>query len=279
MIVNIPKHIAIVMDGNGRWAKGRGHPRVFGHVRGSSRVKEIIREANRLGVKALTLYAFSTENWLRPESERRVLWMLLKKYLIRDVNELHRENVRLRVIGEIDRLDPDVRSVLDPSIEKLSKNTGLQLTFALSYGSRREIARATQLFAEDCISGRAHPSEMQDENFLKRYLWTSELGELGDVDLFIRTSGEQRISNFLLWQSAYAELVFVQQCWPDFQAKDLEAAILEYSKRERRFGNIQKVAPNVRPPFGSPVGSKILASKILASKILAEDVLENSLAP
>ncbi|MEO5970409.1 MAG: polyprenyl diphosphate synthase [Bdellovibrionia bacterium] len=245
MVADIPKHIAIVMDGNGRWAQGRGHPRVFGHVRGSSRVKEVVKEANRLGIKALTLYAFSTENWLRPENERRVLWKLLKKYLIRDADELHSENIKLRVIGEVDRLDVDVRSVLDPALEKLSKNTGLQLTFALSYGSRREIARATRLFAEDCMAGRALPSAMEDENFLNRYLWTSDLGELGDVDLFIRTSGEQRISNFLLWQSAYAELVFVNKCWPDFHPKDLEAAVTEYSKRERRFGNLMRVPSRV----------------------------------
>jgi undecaprenyl diphosphate synthase len=240
VVLDIPKHVAIVMDGNGRWAQGRRHPRVFGHVRGSSRVKEVVREANRLGVKALTLYAFSTENWLRPENERRVLWQLLKKYLTRDLNELHRENIKLRVIGEMDRLDADLRSVLDAALEKLSKNTGLQLTFALSYGSRSEIARASRLFAEDCVAGRVHPSAMNDENFLSRYLWTSDLGELGDVDLFIRTSGEQRISNFLLWQSAYAELVFVNRCWPDFEPEDLAAAIVEYSKRERRFGNVAK---------------------------------------
>lgn len=251
MVPDIPKHIAIVMDGNGRWAQGRRHPRVFGHVKGSSRVKEIVREANRLGVRALTLYAFSTENWLRPENERRVLWKLLKKYLIRDVDELHKENIRLHVIGEIDRLDPDVRSVLDPTLEKLSKNTGLRLTFALSYGSRREIARASRLFAEDCMAGRAHPSAMEDENFLNRYLWTSDLGDLGNVDLFIRTSGEKRVSNFLLWQSAYAEFVFVNKCWPDFQPKDLEAAIIEYSKRERRFGNLTPVSARV--PLGNSV--------------------------
>jgi undecaprenyl diphosphate synthase len=245
VVVDIPKHVAIVMDGNGRWAQRRNDPRVFGHIKGSVRVKEIVREANRLGVKALTLYAFSTENWLRPESERRVLWRLLKKYLIRDTNELFRENIRFRVIGEIDRLDADVRSVLDSTLEKLSKNTGLQLTFALSYGSRRELARAAQLFAEDCVAGRVHPSAMRDESFLNRYLWTSELGELADVDLFIRTSGERRVSNFLLWQSAYAELLFVNQCWPDFQAKDLELAIIEYSTRERRFGKVVKIPEEI----------------------------------
>ena len=157
MPLDIPNHIAIIMDGNGRWAQRRGYPRVFGHVRGSKRVKAVVNEASRLGIKALTLYAFSTENWARPESERRVLWQLLKKYLVRDTEELHRQNIRLRVIGEIDRLDEDVRSVLDPALARLADNTGLQLTFALSYGSRRELVHAAQLFAEDCVAGRCHP--------------------------------------------------------------------------------------------------------------------------
>lgn len=226
------------MDGNGRWAQGRRRPRVFGHVRGSSRVKEVVKEANRLGVKALTLYAFSTENWLRPENERTVLWKLLKKYLIRDADELDRENVRLNVIGEIDRLDGDVREVLRTTLDRLSTNTGLQLTFALSYGSKREIARAAQLFAQDCLAGRAQPSDMQDEEFFSQYLWTSELGELAQVDLLIRTSGEQRVSNFLLWQSAYAEFIFVEKSWPEFQAQDFRDAIFKYSTRDRRFGNV-----------------------------------------
>jgi undecaprenyl diphosphate synthase len=240
--LEIPQHIAIIMDGNGRWAQRRGHPRVFGHVRGSARVKDIVKEASRLGVKALTLYAFSTENWSRPEGERRVLWKLLKKYLTRDAEELHRQNVRLRVIGEIDRLGGDVRLVLDRVIDKLSANTGLQLTFALSYGSRREIARATQLFAEDCVAGKSRP-ELMSEELMQNYLWTSGLGQLAEVDLFIRTSGECRVSNFLLWQSAYAEFVFVDRCWPDFESHDLRLAIEEYSRRDRRFGGLGKSRP------------------------------------
>lgn len=239
MTFEIPNHIAIIMDGNGRWAQRRGHPRVFGHVRGSRRVKAVVEEASRLGVKALTLYAFSTENWSRPESERRVLWRLLKKYLIRDAEELHRRNVRLRVIGEVERLDEDVKNVLFPTIDKLSKNTGLQLTFALSYGSRRELSEAARLFAADCVAGRAHP-EMMNEKLLESYLWTSDLAELSAVDLFIRTSGEQRVSNFLLWQSAYAEFVFTDICWPEFTPKDLVHAIEQYSKRERRYGGVSK---------------------------------------
>lgn len=237
MKLTIPKHIAIVMDGNGRWAERRGRPRFAGHIRGSRRVKEVVKEASRLGVKALTLYAFSTENWARPEYERSVLWSLLKKYLTREINELDRENVRLRVIGEVERLPKDLQAILEHSIARLSKNTGLQLTFALSYGGRRELTRAAQLFAEDCLSGRAHPS-MMNEKTLEKYFWNADLDSLADVDLFIRTSGEQRISNFLLWQSAYAEFVFVDTCWPDFLPDHLKAAIEDYSNRNRRFGGV-----------------------------------------
>jgi len=207
-------------------------------VRGTTRVKPIVREADRLGIKALTLYAFSTENWGRPEPELEVLWKLFKKFIRREADELHRENVRLRVIGEVDRLGVDVRDVLDPVVEKLSGNTGLQLTIALSYGSRRELASAARRFAEDCASGLWKPTDMTDE-LMSRYLWTAELGELSDVDLVIRTSGEKRISNFLLWQAAYAEFVFVDSCWPDFTPQHLRAAMEEYSERDRRFGGLK----------------------------------------
>lgn len=225
------------MDGNGRWAKRRGRPRAFGHIRGSSRVKPIVREADRLGIRALTLYAFSTENWTRPDAELTVLWKLLKKYLVKEVDELHRRNVRLHVIGEIEKLAPDVREVLDAALAKLRGNTGLQLSFAVSYGSRRELARAARLFAADCASGKRKPEEM-DEAALSRYLWTEPLGELAEVDLVIRTSGEKRVSNFLLWQAAYAEFVFTDLCWPDFGEVELQAAVADYGSRERRFGNV-----------------------------------------
>ena len=237
MTLKIPNHIAIVMDGNGRWAQRRSHPRIFGHVRGSARVREAVREANRLGVKAVTLYAFSTENWSRPESERSVLWKLLRKYIKKDADELHRQNVRLRVIGELDRLDTETRQVVEAAVLKLSQNTGLQLTFALSYGGRREMVRAVQRISEECVAGRLRPEDIH-EGTVEQFLWTAELGELAQVDLFIRTSGEKRISNFLLWQSAYAEFVFLDICWPDFDASHLRAAIEEYSGRERRFGGL-----------------------------------------
>ena len=267
MKLAIPHHIAIIMDGNGRWAERRGHPRVFGHVRGSARVKAVVKEANRLGVKALTLYAFSTENWSRPEAEKRTLWRLLKKYLIRDAEELHQTNVRLCVIGEIEKLEEELQQNLKSMIEKLSKNTGMQLTFAISYGSRRELVRAARLFAEDCVAGRTQP-EFMTEELMQEYLWTSHFGALSEVDLFIRTSGEQRVSNFLLWQSAYAEFVFMDVCWPDFTPKNLYFAIEEYSKRDRRYGQVSENAIPLKPAltFDSPAHSFVMESKI-ASQI------------
>jgi undecaprenyl diphosphate synthase len=237
----LPRHIAIIMDGNGRWAERRRRPRVFGHVRGAARIGAVVREADRLGVKALTLYEFSTENWSRPESERSVLWKLLVKFLKREEAELARNNVRIRVIGEVDRLNPEVRAALDPAIARLSGNTGLQLTFAVSYGSRREILRAAEEFARDCVKGIRKPSDLappEGNAVFERYLWTGDQGELADVDLVIRTSGEYRVSNFLLWQSAYAEYIFIEKCWPDFAPEDLRRAVETYSSRDRRFGAV-----------------------------------------
>lgn len=243
--VTVPKHIAIIMDGNGRWAQRRGHARIFGHVRGTARVKEVVREADRLGVRALTLYAFSTENWSRPDAELSILWKILKKYLLANAEELNRKNVRFRVIGETDRLRPDVRAVIDEVTRRLSTNTGLQLTFAVSYGARRELARAARLFAQDCLLGKRRPEEMNEE-LMRQYLWTSDLAaqeDLDEVDLVIRTSGELRVSNFLLWQAAYAEFVFPEICWPDFSPKYLQQAIENFGRRERRFGGVQAESP------------------------------------
>ncbi len=227
----IPKHIAIVMDGNGRWAQRRGHPRVFGHVRGTARVKMIVREAQMLGVEALTLYAFSTENWRRPEHERRVLWSLLKKFLQREIGELARQNIRLRIIGERDRLDDDIREVIQRAEQSLAGMTGMELTFAVSYGARLELMHAARSFAEACIAGQVTPSSMSVA-VMEQYLWARE------VDLLIRTGGEKRLSNFLLWQSAYAECIFTECCWPDFGPRDLRQAIDEFQGRERRFGGL-----------------------------------------
>lgn len=241
MSPRIPKHVAIIMDGNGRWAQRRSHPRIFGHIRGASRIKKIVNEADHLGIKALTLYAFSTENWSRPEEEKTLLWKLLIKFLKKEEAGLARNNVCLRIIGEIDRLNPEVRAVLDPAVKRLSGNTGLQLTFAVSYGSRKEILRAAQAFARECMDGKRKPEEL-DERLWGNFLWTGELGELSDVDLVIRTSGEYRVSNFLLWQSAYAEYIFIEKCWPDFTPEDLSRAVETYSSRDRRFGGVQPSA-------------------------------------
>lgn len=226
------------MDGNGRWAERRGKPRFFGHVRGASRVKGVVQEAERLGVKALTLYAFSTENWSRPEQELSVLWKLLRKYLIRETEELNRRNIRLHVIGEVERLDRDVQTIVERSVQRLSNNTGMHLTFAVSYGSRKELVRATRLFARDCLEGIRSPDQMTDD-LMQQYLWTSCLTPHSDVDLVIRTSGEQRVSNFLLWQAAYAEYVFTNECWPDFLPENFAQAISNFQARDRRFGGVQ----------------------------------------
>ncbi len=232
-----PRHVAIIMDGNGRWAERRHRPRFFGHIRGTAKIKSIVQTANKSGVRALTLYAFSTENWTRPEAELQVLWQLLKKYLRRETAMLERENVRLRILGEVEKLPSDVQHEIHVATERLRSSSGLQLNFAVSYGSRREIARATRLYAEACLRGEEKASTC-DEAAFSKYLWTSELGELSEVDLVIRTSGERRVSNFLLWQAAYAEYYFTDLCWPDFGEKDFQQALQDYSQRERRFGGV-----------------------------------------
>lgn len=225
------------MDGNGRWAQARGYPRVYGHIRGSGRVKPVVREASRLGVQALTLYAFSTENWGRPDTELQVLWKLLTKYLRKETPDLKRENVKLRVIGEVDRLAPEVQAEIRAAVDTLSSCTGLELTFAVSYGARRELTQAARLFAQDCARGLRKPDDMDDQ-LMNHYLWTADLGSLSDVDLLVRTSGEQRISNFLLWQVAYAELLFLELAWPDFGVQQLREAVEEFKRRNRRFGGL-----------------------------------------
>jgi undecaprenyl diphosphate synthase len=226
------------MDGNGRWAQKRHRPRVFGHVRGARRLIAVVREADRLGVQALTVYAFSTENWIRPDSELRVLWKLMKKFLEREVRSLDRENVRLRVIGEVDRVPADLQKTIAEVTKRLEKNTGLQFTLAVSYGSRKEILLATQSLALECEqSGRDIKASTEAD--LERHLWTACLGDLSTVDLVVRTSGEKRVSNFLLWQSAYAEFSFIDICWPDFMPAHLEQVVRDFGSRERRYGGVQ----------------------------------------
>lgn len=227
-----PRHIAIIMDGNGRWAERRGRPRIFGHVRGCGRVREIIREADRLGVKVLTLYAFSSENWGRPAEEVGVLMRLLYKWLIRERKELMEKNIRFRSIGGIDKLPSVVQKLVRETEEISANNTGLQVTLALSYGGRDEILAAAKRLAGKVASGEMSVDDIGEAAFSDE-LFTIDIG---DPDLLIRTSGEQRISNFLLWQLAYAELYFTDTMWPDFKASDLRLAIDSYMRRQRRFG-------------------------------------------
>ncbi|MGE0615007.1 MAG: polyprenyl diphosphate synthase [Bacteriovoracia bacterium] len=252
-----PKHVAIIMDGNGRWAVSRGHPRAYGHVRGASRVKAVVKEADRLGVKAVTLFGFSTENWSRPAAELQVLWKLLKKSILDETEELDRENIRLRVCGQLDRLNPELRALVQDAERRLSQNTGLQLNLMLSYGARSELVRAAALFARDCVEGRRRPEEMS-EALMWKYLWTADLGDLAEVDLVIRTSGEMRISNFLLWQAAYAEYYFDDVCWPDFTPEHFAAAVTAFGQRDRRFGGVQNVRPLASSlPSGVAPGSVV----------------------
>jgi len=233
----LPKHIAIIMDGNGRWAQARGYPRFYGHLRGSNRVKEIVREARRMGIRALTLYAFSTENWKRPEEELNVLWKTLKKYVHRQIKDMKKNGIRLHVIGEMERLPADVRAELEQAMNELKDGKEMVLTFALSYGGRAEIIQAARSFAQDCQSGKADPASLNEQTF-QDYLWTSALGEFADVDLMIRTSGEKRISNFLLWQLSYAEFDFPELNWPDYSVEEFHKSLENFKNRKRRFGAV-----------------------------------------
>jgi undecaprenyl diphosphate synthase len=228
----IPQHVAIIMDGNGRWAQKRDRPRIYGHVRGCRRVLDIIREADAVGVKALTLFAFSTENWHRPVQEVSVLFRLLKKWLIREQKELMDKNIRVRAIGNIERLPKEARDILMSTIEKSARNTGLQLTLALSYGGREEIVMATRHWARLAAEGRVKPEDITEHMFAS----SLSTADIGDPDLLIRTSGEERISNFLLYQLAYAELYFTDVMWPDFSREEFRRAIGLFQNRERRFG-------------------------------------------
>jgi undecaprenyl diphosphate synthase len=233
----LPRHIAIIMDGNGRWATGRGYPRFYGHVRGAVRVKEVVRKSREIGIRALTLYAFSTENWKRPEEELNVLWQILRKYLRREVRELKKQGIRLHVIGELDRLPKDAAAELRAAIEELSGGTMMDLTFALSYGGRSEILNAVKEIAIEAKAGRLDPDALT-ETMISEHLWTAPLGQWRDVDLMIRTSGEKRISNFLLWQCSYAEFDFPEKNWPDYSVEEFMRSIENFGSRKRRFGGV-----------------------------------------
>ena len=227
-----PAHVAIIMDGNGRWAKARGLPRVAGHRRGGEAVRRAVTAAAELGISYLTLFGFSSENWKRPAHEVDDLMTLLRHYLRGEVAELHRNNVRVRVIGDRLRLAPDIVTLIDNTETLTAGNTGLRLSVALSYGGRAEIAGAARRIAEAAIVGQLRPDQI-DETVFARYLLTADMP---DPDLVIRTSGEQRLSNFLLWQTAYSEFVFIDTLWPDFTKTDLERALSEFRGRERRYG-------------------------------------------
>jgi len=228
----LPRHIAIIMDGNGRWAQARGLPRVAGHRRGAEAVRRTLIAASELGIPYLTLFGFSSENWKRPLGEVDDLMGLLRHYLRGEIAELHRNGVRLRVIGEIGRLSPDLMTLIANAEALTHDNRAINLTIALSYGGRAEIVAATRAIAADVAAARL-ALDAVDEDLIASRLFTADLP---DPDLLIRTSGEQRISNFLLWQCAYAELVFTKTLWPDFGRGDLEAAIADYCGRERRYG-------------------------------------------
>lgn len=230
----VPEHVAIIMDGNGRWAQGRGLPRTEGHRRGMETVRRIIRHASNRGVGHLTLYSFSSENWRRPAEEVGFLMGLLKFFIRRDLAELHAENVRVRVIGERAGLPPDIVCLLDEAESLTRDNTGMTVVIAFNYGSRNEIVGAVQRLAADVVAGRLAIEDI-DQAAVSNHLLTADIP---DPDLLIRTSGEQRLSNFLLWQAAYSELVFVPVHWPDFDEAAFDGAIDEYRGRERRFGGV-----------------------------------------
>ncbi|MEM0969993.1 MAG: isoprenyl transferase, partial [Verrucomicrobiota bacterium] len=231
---SVPKHIAVIMDGNGRWAKERGLPRSEGHRAGAESVREIVESCNVLGVEFLTLYAFSSENWQRPQAEVNALMELLAEYLDAKTPELMEQDVRLRTIGRTEDLPPSCRAKLDRSMEITSKNLGTTLILALSYGGREEILQAVRRIAKDAERGTVEPETLRMDEFSK-YLYTADFP---DPDLMIRTSGEMRLSNFLLWQLSYAEIVVLKKCWPDFDETDFVAAIEEFSSRQRRYGGL-----------------------------------------
>ncbi|TDX14153.1 undecaprenyl diphosphate synthase [Flavobacterium sp. S87F.05.LMB.W.Kidney.N] len=229
---NLPKHLAIIMDGNGRWAKQQGFMRAFGHENGTKSVKEIIKTSAKLGIEYLTLYAFSTENWNRPKLEVQALMKILINSLKKELVTLQENNIRLNAIGNLDKLPKTAQKELLDVIEKTKNNSRLTLTLALSYGSREELVNAVKAIS-DKVKNNIISIDTIDDSIINEHLYTQNLP---DVDLLIRTSGEHRISNFLLWQIAYAELYFTNVLWPDFKDQDLYEAIISYQKRERRFG-------------------------------------------
>lgn len=232
----VPKHVAIIMDGNGRWAKNQGEMRVFGHMNGVNSVRESLTAASEVGVKYLTLYAFSTENWDRPIEEVSALMDLLVQTIVKEIEGLQENEVRLEAIGDINLLPAKCKEALLKAIDKTKNNTRITLILALSYSSRWEITRAVKSIAKDVKKGKLQPEDV-DQNTINQYL---ETRNYPDPELLIRTSGEKRISNFLLWQIAYSELYFTETLWPDFKKEDFFEAVFTYQNRERRFGKISE---------------------------------------
>lgn len=234
--MNMPRHVAIILDGNGRWAKAKGMPRNYGHAQGSKNVERICEEAWRMGIKYLTVYAFSTENWNRPKDEVDALMKLLRNYMKTCLKTAAKNNMKIRVIGDITRLDEDIRSRIEELEESTKDNGGLNFQIAINYGSRDEITRAVRRIAADCRDGRLAAEEI-DEQVIDRYLDTHDIP---DPDLLIRTSGEQRLSNYLLWQLAYTEFYFTDVPWPDFTKEELLKAVEQYNARDRRYGGVKE---------------------------------------
>lgn len=231
-----PTHIAIIMDGNGRWAAARGLPRTMGHQRGSEAVKRAVKSAQEMGIKYLTLFGFSSENWSRPESEVKELMRLLRSYLRSETAELHKNGIRLRVIGDRNGFDQDIVDLIDNAERLTADNRQITLVMALNYGGRHDILHAAHTLADYAAREKRKLSEEEVSALFPQFLMTAGIP---DPDLMIRTSGEQRISNFLLWPCAYTEFVFTQTHWPDFDKEDLEKAVKEFTQRDRRFGNIK----------------------------------------
>lgn len=234
--MKVPRHIAIILDGNGRWARAKGMPRNYGHAQGSKNVERICEEAWRMGIKYLTVYAFSTENWSRPDSEVAALMGLLRNYMKTCLKTAAKNDMKIRVIGDIAPLDEDIKNRIQELEAATVNNGGLNFTIALNYGSRDELVRAARKMAADCVDGKLEPEKI-NETVFESYLDTHDIP---DPDLLIRTSGEQRLSNYLLWQLAYSEFYFTDVPWPDFTKEELEKAIEEYNHRHRRFGGVEE---------------------------------------
>lgn len=232
----VPAHVAIILDGNGRWAKAKGMPRNYGHLQGAKAVEDILVDARDLGIKYLTVYAFSTENWNRPEKEVSALMTLLQNYLKTSIKKSMKNNVRCRVIGEKSRLSADIQKAIKDLEETTAGNMGLTFTIAINYGSRDEITRAVRKVAEKCVAGQLLPNAITEASIEQEL----DTAFLPDPDLLIRTCGEQRISNFLLWQCAYTEFYYTDIAWPDFNKAELEKAIAAYGRRDRKYGGLEQ---------------------------------------